>query len=289
MSLKNPIAFRELNETNAKQQKTVTVGGTTATVMGIVVSPDTSKTGINTGGNGALYYNGKKLVQGVSADEKKYLYDQLSATYNSKYVVSVQSYTPSSGTYSTSLTAQTVTFTVKTTHGGVNINKSSSGAKVTSIAVGSTELTETSTAGVWTGTMSAAAATNGSQSVSTTVTVKFSGDYGAVTKTVTAAWAKHAPFYFVSSTKANLATAIGSATANNKTSYAGTYSFKTTAGTDMWICFPSKWSKPTVKSGGFDVPFDTAVQVTVGNTVYNCFRKSTTPTAATGTMSIVLS
>lgn len=289
MALTNPIAFRELNEANAKTTKTVTAGGATAKVMGIVVSPDTSKTGIAAGGNGAIYYNGEKLVQGVSADEKKYLYDQLSSTYNNKYAVSVQSYSPTSGQYSTSLTAQTVTFTVKTTHGGTNINKTSSGAKVVSVKIGSTELTETSTAGVWTGTMSASASTNGSQSTSVTVTVNFTGDYGDITRTVNASWSKYAPFYFVSSTKANLATAIGSATANNKTSYAGTYSFKTTAGTDMWICFPSKWGKPTVKSGGFDVPFDAAVQVTVGNTVYNCFRKSTTPTAATGTMSIVLS
>lgn len=289
MALTNPIAFRELSEANAKTTKTVTAGTSTAKVMGIVVSPDTSKAGIAAGGNGAIYYNGEKLVQGVSADEKKYLYDQLSSTYNNKYAVSVQSYSPTSGQYSTSLTAQTVTFTVKTVHDGKNINKSSSGAKVTSITVGSTELTETSTAGVWTGTMSASASTNGSQTVSATVTVKFTGDYGDVTRTANASWGKYAPFYFVSSTKANLATAIGSATANNKTSYAGTYSFKTTAGTDMWICFPSKWGKPTVKSGGFDVPFDAAMQVTVGNTVYNCFRKSTTPTAATGTMSIVLS
>lgn len=163
----------------------------------------------------------KKLVQGVSADEKKYLYDQLSSTYNSKYAVSVQSYSPASGQYSTSLTAQTVTFAVKTTHGGTNINKTSSGAKVVSVKIGSTELTETSTAGVWTGTMSASASTNGSQSTSVTVTVNFTGDYGNITRTVNASWSKYAPFYFVSSTKANLATAIGSATANNKTSYAG--------------------------------------------------------------------
>ena len=291
MALKNPIAFRELTEDNAKTTKTVTAGEATAKVMGIVVSPDTSKAGISSGGDGALYYNGEKLVQGVSADEKNYLYDQLASVYNNKYAVAIDSYSPTSGTYGTDLnTAKTITFTVTTKHNGKAINASSTGAKVSSIKVGSTDLTETSTTGTWTGTMTADADTTGSQSVSATVTVTFSGKYGTVTKTVTPSWGKYAPWHIVSSTEDNLVTAMSSNTSPyNKTSYAGAYSFSTTVGTDMWICFPSKWGKPTVKSGGFDVPFDAAVQKTVGGVVYNCFRKSTTPTAATGTMSIVLS
>lgn len=61
MALTNPIAFRELSEANAKTTKTVTAGTSMAKVMGIVVSPDTSKTGIAAGGNGAIYYNGEKI------------------------------------------------------------------------------------------------------------------------------------------------------------------------------------------------------------------------------------
>lgn len=291
MSLTNPIAFRTLTEDKAKTTATVTAGSSTASVMGIVESPDTSKANIETGGNGALYFKGKKFIQGVSADEKKYLYDQLASVYNGKYAVAVASYSPTSGTYGTDLnTAKTITFTVTTKHNGKAINASSTGAKVSSIKVGSTALTETSTAGTWSGTMTAAANTTGSQSVSATVTVVFTGDYGTVTKTVTPSWGKYAPWHIVSSTAANLATAMsGDTSPYNKTSYAGTYSFKTTADTDMWICFPSKWGKPTIKSGGFYVPFDTAKQVTVGGVVYNCFRKSTTPTASTGTVTIVLS
>lgn len=291
MSLTNPIAFRTLTEDKAKTTATVPVGTGSASVMGIVELPDTSKANIQTGGDGALYFKGKKFIQGVSADEKKYLYDQLASVYNNKYAVAVASYSPASGTYGTDLnTAKTITFTVTTKHDGKAINASSVGAKVSSIKVGSTELKETSTAGTWTGTMTADANTTGLQSASATVTVVFTGDYGEVTKTTTPSWGKYAPWHIVSSTAANLVTAMsGNTSPYNKTSYAGTYSFKTTAGTDMWICFPSKWGKLTVKSGGFDVPFDAAVQKTVGGVVYNCFRKSTTPTASTGTMTIVLS
>lgn len=291
MSLTNSVAFRTLTEDKAKATATVTVGTGSASVMGIVETPDTSKENITEGGNGALYFKGKKFIQGVSEDEKNYLHDQLASVYNGKYAVAVASYSTASGTYGTDLNkAKNITFTVTTKHDGKAINASSTGAKVRSVQIGSAVLTETSTAGTWSGTMTAAADTTGSQTASATVTVIFTGDYGDVIKTTTASWSKYAPWHIVSSTEANLATAMtGDKSPYNKTYYAGTYSFKTTAGTDMWICFPSKWGKSTIKSGGFDVPFDAAKQVTVGGVVYNCFRKSTTPTASTGTMTIVLS
>ena len=82
MALNNPINFFRTDEATALTKKGLKVGTDTATTAVTFVespnntSPDAIEANDATG-DGAIFIEGKKVIQGVSVLEKKYLYDQL--------------------------------------------------------------------------------------------------------------------------------------------------------------------------------------------------------------------
>lgn len=124
-----------------------------------------------------------------------------------------------------------------------------------------------------------------SDSKTFTYTIVYNGATITGSKTVSAYY----PKYYGSSSKSALASAdITALTKQSITSSAaGTYNVAVAEGNYLWLCIPSTMTISTVKSGGFDVPMQTATTVTVtGKGDYKCYRSASTFKA--GTVNIVI-
>lgn len=287
MALKNPINFFRTTETDALKKKGITVGDTSiaTTSVTFVDSPDVStldKISANdANGGGAIYIEGKKAIQGVSVLEKQYLWNQLATTEKAKYSAKSVTVSPSSGSYGFDTGAIDVTFTFEADYNGTGTTK------VTSQTIGGTAGTAvTGKTGQYSKVISCPASTDGSQSVSTTFSFTYDNTgYGSVTKTATASFARYAKSVIISTAAGTKPTqATITAATSTYTSISAMTEYKTTAGQDMWICTPNYVKYTGVTVGGFECPFDAAIQVTVNGITYNCRRKSDTPTAETGTI-----
>lgn len=290
MALNNPINFFRTDEKNALLTKEKTVGNNiTTTSVTFVDKPDiSSKEAIaknEATGGGAIFIEGKKVIQGVSVPEKQYLWDQLAEIEKAKYSAASISVSPNSGTWGFDTSAQDITFIFESRYNDKRIVCNTHTVNGTNVdqAPG--------TIGRYQTTLTCASSVTGSQSI--TANFKFTytdTGYGTATKYASASWTRHAKPVIISTTKGVNPTQsdiIGATTAFSS-DIKGTRTFTTTAGKDMWICTPTCQSYSTIKSGGFDVPFDMAIQVVVNGIKYNCRRKTDTPSASTGTMTIVI-
>ena len=291
MALRNPINFFKTTETVALTKKGQTVGENIATTsVTFVEEPNNStKDNIaanNATGDGAIFIEGKKVIQGVSVAEKQYLWDQLAEKELAKYSAASISISPDSGTWGFDTSSKDITFVFEARYNDTSTNK------VTTQKIGSSAGTAVSgKTGQYSKVITCSASDTGKQSVSVTFTFTYNDTgYGTVTKTASASWTRSAKPVIISTTKGVNPTQsdITGATTAFSSDIKGTRTFTTTAGKDMWICTPAYQSYSTIKSGGFDVPFDAAIQVTVNGINYNCRRKSDTPTDKTGTMTIVI-
>lgn len=291
MALRNPINFFKTTEADALTKKDQTVGDNIATTsVTFVEEPDNSTkdkiAANNATGDGAIFIEGKKVIQGVSVAEKQLLYDQLAEKEFAKYSAASISVTPTSNTWGFDTSSKDITFIFEARYNGAGTTN------VTSQTIGSTAGTAVSDkAGQYSKVITCSASDTGKQSVSATFTFTYDNTgYGTVTKTASASWTRYAKPVIISTTKGVNPTQsdITGATTAFSSDIKGTRTFTTTAGKDMWICTPACQSYSTIKSGGFDVPFDAAIQVTVNGINYNCRRKSDTPSASTGTMTIVI-
>lgn len=291
MALRNPINFFKTTEADALTKKDQTVGDNIATTsVTFVEEPDNStkdKIAANDAtGDGAIFIEGKKVIQGVSVAEKQLLYDQLAEKEFAKYSAASISVTPASNTWGFDTSSKDITFIFEARYNGAGTTN------VTSQTIGSTAGTAVSDkAGQYSKAITCSASDTGKQSVSATFTFTYDNTgYGTVTKTASASWTRYAKPVIISTAKGVNPTQsdITGATTAFSSDIKGTRTFTTTAGKDMWICAPACQSYSTIKSGGFDVPFDEAIQVVVNGINYNCRRKSDTPSALTGTMTIVI-
>lgn len=291
MALNNPINFFRKDEQNALLTKDKTVGANIKTTsVTFVDTPDTSsKDAIaanDATGGGAIFIEGKKVIQGVSVPEKQYLWDQLASKELAKYSAASISVTPNSNSWGFDTSSTDITFVFEARYNGVGI------ANVTSQTINSTAGTAVSDkTGQYSKVITCSASDTGKQSVSATFTFTYNNTgYGTVTKSASASWTRYAKPVIISTTKGVNPTQsdITGATTAFSSDIKGTRTFTTTAGKDMWICTPAYQSYSTIKSGGFDVPFDAPIQVVVNGINYNCRRKTDTPSASTGTMTIVI-
>lgn len=291
MALINPINFFKTTETVALTKKGQTVGENIATTSVTFVEEPNNSTKDNIAangatGDGAIFIEGKKVIQGVSVAEKQLLYDQLAEKEFAKYSAASISISPDSGTWGFDTSSKDITFIFEARYNGVGT------ANVTSQTIGSTAGTAVSgKTGQYSKVITCSASDTGKQSVIATFTFTYDNTgYGTVTKSVSASWTRYAKPVIISTAKGVNPTQsdITGATTAFSSDIKGTRTFTTTAGMDMWICTPACQSYSTIKSGGFDVPFDAAIQVVVNGINYNCRRKSDTPTDKTGTMTIVI-
>lgn len=292
MALINPINFFRTTETDAltKKEQTVNKNIVTTSVTFVDAPNNSTKDSIAANGatgDGAIFIEGKKVIQGVSVAEKQLLYDQLAEKEFAKYSAASISVSPPSGTWGFDTSSKEITFVFEAQYNRAGTNK------VTSQTIDSTAGTAVSDkTGQYSKVITCPASNKGNQYVS--ATFKFTDTntgYGTVTKTVSASWTRYAKPVIISTAKGVNPTPpdiIGATTAFSS-DIKGTRTFTTTAGRDMWICTPACQSYSTIKSGGFDVPFDVvAIRVVVNGINYNCRRKSDTPTNKTGTMTIVI-
>lgn len=291
MALRNPINFFKTTEADALTKKGQTVGENIATTSVTFVDKPNNSTKDSIAangatGDGAIFIEGKKVIQGVSVAEKQLLYDQLSEKEFAKYSAVSISVSPVSGTWGFDTSSKDITFVFEARYNGVGTNK------VTSQIIGSNAGTAVSgKTGQYSKVITCSASGTGKQSVSAAFTFTYANTgYGTVTKSVAASWVRYAKPVIISTAKGVNPTQsdITGATTAFSSDIKGTRTFTTTAGRDMWICTPACQSYSTIKSGGFDVPFDASIQVVVNGISYNCRRKSDTPTDKTGTMTIVI-
>lgn len=284
MALNNPINFFRTDEATALTKKSLKVGTNTATTaVTFVDSPNnTSHDAIEANyatGDGAIFIEGKKVIQGVSVLEKKYLYDQLATKEKARYKAASISVTPTSGSWGFDTNAIDVTFIFEAQYDGAGTSK------VTSQTINSTAGTPvTSNVGQYSKTITCTAAPNGSQSLTANFSFTYNNTgYGNVTKTVSASFTRKAYSVVISTDKGEKPTAeqIIASTLKLK-GIRALKQYTTTANKDMWVCTPDYDTWTSMTSKGFGVPFDKEVTtVKVNNIVnYNCRRKSSTPVGA---------
>lgn len=287
MALNNPINFFKTDEKNALLNKNKAVNKITTTSVTFVDKPNnTTKESIaanDATGDGAIFIEGKKVIQGVSVAEKQYLWDQIAAKELARYSATYVSV--SNDTFTDFSCPKTeLIFKFDALYDGVGTTK------VTKATVNNVTATKAPETGRYIGNVELPASTTGYQKV--TATFSFTNDntgYKSVTCNASKTISHAAKSVIISTTKnqAPKDSDITSAAVKSE-GIAGTRSFRTTANMDMWICTPSYVSYSTIKSGGFDVPFDAAIQVTVNGITYNCRRKTDTPSASTGTITMVI-
>ena len=289
MSLKNPINFFRMSETDALKKKALTVPENIATTsVTFVDKPDnTTKDSIaanDATGDGAIFIEGKKVIQGVSVAEKQLLLDQLGEKERAKYSAAYVSVNKDTEFEDFMCSRNALTFKFDALYDGVGTTK------VTKATVNDVTPTKTPEAGRYIADVELPASTTGYQ----TVTAKFSftnndTGYGPVTCEASKTISHQVKSVIISIEKGVTPSSISISGATNKVvGIKGEHSFTTTAGKDMWICTPSCDTYNKITSDGFVVPFDDAIQVPVNGINYNCRRKSDTPTDKTGTMTIVI-
>lgn len=288
MALKNPINFFRTTETDALTKKEQTVANIATTSVTFVEKPDNSTKDTiaanDATGDGAIFIEGKKVIQGVSVAEKQLLFDQLKDKEFARYSAKLVSMTPESGSWGFNTSEQEVTFVFEADYDGKATEN------VSSQTIGNAAGTPGKT-GQYSANIACGASDTGSQSVSATFTFKYTDTgYSEVTKSATKTWSRYAKPVIISTTKGvnPVQADITGATTAFSSDIKGTREFTTTAGMDMWICTPACQSYSTIKSGGFDVPFDDAIEVLVNGIKYNCRRKSDIPTDKTGKMTLVI-
>ena len=272
MALNNPINFFRTDEATALTKKGLKVGTDTATTaVTFVDSPNnTSHDAIEANdatGDGAIFIEGKKVIQGVSVLEKKYLYDQLETKEKARYSATSISVTPTSGSWGFDTKAIDVTFIFEAQYDGAGTSK------VTSQTINSTADTPTAGTpvtgndGQYSKTITCTAAPNGSQSLTANFSFTYNNTgYGDVTKTASASFTAEQ----IIAAKVKLK-GIRSLT-----------QYQTTANKDMWVCTPGYDTWTSMTSKGFGVPFDREVTTVKVNDIvnYNCRRKSSIPEGA---------
>lgn len=283
MALNNPINFFRTDEKNALLNKEKTVGNNiTTTSVTFVDKPDTSsKDAIeanNSTGGGAIFIEGKKVIQGVSVPEKQYLWDQLGEIEKAKYSAASISVSPNSGTWGFDTSAQDITFIFESRYNNKPIicnTHTVNGTNVDNVP---------GVIGRYQTTITCASSDTGSQSI--TANFKFTYDdtgYGTATKYASASWTRHAYSVVINTIKGEKPTEEQIKNASVKLRGINSLTqYQTEANKDMWVCTPSYDTWKNMSSGGYPVPFDEAVTVvTVNNTVkYNCRRKSSIPEGA---------
>lgn len=284
MALNNPINFFRTDEATALTKKGLKVGTDTATTaVTFVDSPNnTSHDAIEANdatGDGAIFIEGKKVIQGVSVLEKKYLYDQLATKEKARYSAASISVTPTSGSWGFDTKAINVTFIFEARYDYAGTSK------VTSQTIGSTAGTPvTGNDGQYSKTITCTYATNGSQSLTANFSFTYNNTgYGAVTKTASASFTRKAYSVVINTNKGEKPTAkqIIAATVKLKGIRSLT-KYQTTANKDMWVCTPGYDTWTSMTSKGFGVPFDEEVTTVKVNDIvnYNCRRKSSIPEGA---------
>lgn len=109
----------------------------------------------------------------------------------------------------------------------------------------------------------------------TTYTISITSQ--GVTKRTSATVRTYYPMYFGNSIKVvlNSADVLGFTKQAIKASAAGSYSMNVEQGRYVWLCVPSTFNISKVTSGGFEVPMEAPVNVTVdGKGTYKCYRSS---------------
>lgn len=284
MALNNPINFFRTDEATALTKKGLKVGTNTATTaVTFVDSPNnTSHDAIEANdatGDGAIFIEGKKVIQGVSVLEKKYLYDQLATKEKARYSAASISVTPTSGSWGFDTKAIDVTFIFEARYDGAGTSK------VTSQTINSTAGTPvTDNDGQYSKIITCTDASNGSQSLTANFSFTYNNTgYGNVTKTASASFTRKAYSVVINTDKGEKPTAeqIIAATVKLKGIRSLTQ-YQTTANKDMWVCTPGYDTWTSMTSKGFGVPFDTEVTTVKVNDIvnYNCRRKSSIPEGA---------
>lgn len=284
MALNNPINFFRTDEATALTKKGIKVGTNIATtaVTFVDLPNNTSHDAIAANGatgDGAIFIEGKKVIQGVSVLEKKYLYDQLATKEKARYSAASISVTPTSGSWGFDTKAIDVTFIFEAQYDNAGTSK------VTSQTINSSAGTPvTGNNGQYSKTITCTAAPNGSQSLTANFSFTYDNTgYGDVTKTASKTFTRHAYSVVINTNKGEKPTAnqIIGATVKLQGIHSLTQ-YQTTANKDMWVCTPGydKWTSMTSK--GFGVPFDEEVTTVKVNDIvnYNCRRKSSIPEGA---------
>ena len=289
MALNNPINFFRTDEATALTKKGLKVGTDTATTaVTFVDSPNnTSHDAIEANdatGDGAIFIEGKKVIQGVSVLEKKYLYDQLATKEKARYRATSISVTPTSGSWGFDTKAIDVTFIFEAQYDDAGTSK------VTSQTIGSTADTPTAGTpvtgndGQYSKTITCTAAPNGSQSLTANFSFTYNNTgYGDVTKTASASFTRKAYSVVINTNKGEKPTAEQIIAAKVKLQGIRSLTqYQTTANKDMWVCTPGYDTWTSMTSKGFGVPFDEEVTTVKVNDIvnYNCRRKSSIPEGA---------
>lgn len=289
MALNNPINFFRTDEATALTKKGLKVGTDTATTaVTFVDSPNnTSHDAIEANdatGDGAIFIEGKKVIQGVSVLEKKYLYDQLATKEKARYRATSISVTPTSGSWGFDTKAIDVTFIFEAQYDGAGTSK------VTSQTINSTADTPTAGTpvtgndGQYSKTITCTAAPNGSQSLTANFSFTYNNTgYGDVTKTASASFTRKAYSVVINTNKGEKPTAEQIIAAKVKLKGIRSLTqYQTTANKDMWVCTPGYDTWTSMTSKGFGVPFDEEVTTVKVNDIvnYNCRRKSSIPEGA---------
>lgn len=297
MALNNPINFFRTDEKNALLTKEKTVGNNiTTTSVTFVDKPDTSsKEAIaknEATGGGAIFIEGKKIIQGVSVLEKQYLWDQLAEKEFAKYSAELVSVKAMATTTDFSCVDIPITFVFKAKYNSEGTDKVSSqtiGKNVGNEVVDAKPGTPVgNNIGQYSSTIACKSSNTGYQSVSVTFSFTY-GDtgYGRVTKTASASWS-HQAMSVIISTNTGLTAPKSTDIVNATIKKVGVQNFKsfaTTSGKDMWICVPKCDNyKQVVTEKGIEIAFTDAQEVDVNGTIYLCRRKSATPTDVTGTI-----
>lgn len=305
--LNNPINLFLSNEENAllNKNKTVSVGDndtiSTTSVTFVEVPNNKTKEEIEANdatGDGAIFIEGKKVIQGVNVLEKQYLWDQLAEKeynkFDAQFVEATNSASSPVGNFECA--DKQITFKFKARYNKEGTTKISNTPTLI-VNKNSVRLTQDKTViGQYYATVTCPASTNGLQSISATFSFKGNtGSYGLTTKSASGSWSHTTKSVIVNTTgglppTAEQITSAESTYDNIRT----TTSYKTTAGNDMWICTPgyvnTNYTVSTPKAeGGFGIIFDAPKQVTVNGITYNCRRKQDTPSATTGTINMIIS
>lgn len=135
------------------------------------------------------------------------------------------------------------------------------------------------------------ATSTGKESVAFSVKATYTDSLGSIEKSASASQTRYAPIRFLSSASQPTGAAIAAATQKQvKSAVKGDYSVAFTKGEYVWVCIPAFLTAVKFTSGGFGVPMEAPVSVTVpvGSTdvTYRCYR--TTGAPQTSPMSLTI-
>lgn len=242
--------------------------------------------------NKYLDRNGAKLIlqtarkwdaekKGLTAWQEDYLARQEEAERSAKFTASL-ALSPTGTEFTGTAVEYTLTASARYDGRAVTPTVTPTSANLSGVAF---------TDGVGKYNYAAPATSTGKESVSFTVKLTYTDSLGSIEKSASASQTRYAPIKFLSSATTPDSAAIAAATQKQvKSAVKGDYSITFTKGEYVWVCIPAFLTATKFTSGGFGVPMEAPVTVTVklGSTdvTYKCYR--TTGAPQTSPMSLTI-